>query len=159
MDPFILSMWIISFLLMTLSLIKRKAQTKVSFIKAKAMISSMISKIILVLLLVGFILALIPQQSIEELLGKGDLLSTISAALIGTVTIIPAFVAFPLVGSILDGGASIVVAVSFLTTLTMVGIATFPIEVSEFGIKFAVVRNVLSFIFAIIVALVMGVLI
>jgi len=49
-------------------------------------------------------------------------------------------------------------AVAFLTTLTMVGIATFPLETREFGLKFAFIRNGLSFVFAIAIALVMGVI-
>jgi len=80
------------------------------------------------------------------------------AALFGSITLIPAFVAFPLVGSLVHAGASIVPGVAFLTTLTMVGIATFPLEKTAFGTRFALVRNGLSFVFAIIIALVMGVI-
>lgn len=60
-------------------------------------------------------------------------MSTVVSALVGSITLIPAFVAFPLVGSLVDVGASIVPAVAFLTTLTMVGIVTFPLEKKEFG--------------------------
>ena len=48
---------------------------------------------------------------------------------------------------------------AFLTTLTMVGVVTFPLEKKEFGVKFTAVRNGLSFLFAIIIAYVMGVII
>jgi len=72
--------------------------------------------------------------------------------------LIPAFVAFPLVGSFVDVGASIIPAVAFLTTLTMVGIVTFPLEKKEFGFKFSLVRNILSFISALLIAAVMGVI-
>ncbi len=58
----------------------------------------------------------------------------------------------------MDVGASIVPAVAFLTTLTMVGIVTFPLEKKEFGFKFALIRNVLSFVMALIIAAAMGVL-
>jgi len=85
-------------------------------------------------------------------------LSTVIGAIVGSITLIPAFVAFPLIGSLVDVGASIVPAVAFLTTLTMVGIVTFPFEKKEFGTKFALTRNVLSFIFAIIIALGMGII-
>jgi hypothetical protein len=39
-----------------------------------------------------------------------------------------------------------------------VGVVTFPLEREEFGLKFTAVRNSLSFGFAIIIALLMGVL-
>jgi len=40
----------------------------------------------------------------------------------------------------------------------MVGVVTFPLEKKEFGTKFALTRNILSFGFAIVIALVMGVI-
>ena len=86
------------------------------------------------------------------------MLSTIICALFGTITLIPAFIAFPIVGTFIDAGVSIMPAVAFLTTLTMVGIVTFPLEKREFGLKFAVTRNLMSFVFAIIIAFGMGVL-
>ncbi|MFS8541992.1 MAG: permease, partial [Tissierellales bacterium] len=85
-------------------------------------------------------------------------ISTIVSALAGSITLIPAFVAFPLVGSLVDAGASIIPAVAFLTTLTMVGLVTFPLEKREFGLKFAIIRNIFSFVFAILIALAMGVI-
>ncbi|NLB50375.1 MAG: permease, partial [Clostridiaceae bacterium] len=44
-----------------------------------------------------------------------------------------------------------------LTTLTMVGIVTLPLEKKTFGVKFTVARNGLSFLFALLIALAMGV--
>ena len=94
------------------------------------------------------------------MLGSSNtIVSTFISAAVGSITLIPAFVAFPLVGSLVDAGASIVPAVAFLTTLTMVGVVTFPLEKKEFGTKFAVTRNLFSFAFAIVIALVMGVII
>lgn len=116
------------------------------------------SDIIAIILLIGLVLTIIPPDTIKKLLGSVNVwLASAGAALAGSVTLIPAFVAFPLVGSLVDAGASIVPAVAFLTTLTMVGVVTFPLEKKEFGLKFTVMRNVLSFVSAIGIALVMGV--
>ena len=41
----------------------------------------------------------------------------------------------------------------------MVGIVTFPLEIKAFGKKFTFIRNGLSFVFAIIISLIMGVII
>lgn len=158
MDPFILGLWVISISLLIVSLIKRKEETFKSFKKSKKMMQNMIPQIVSILIIIGYLMALFPQEVIKNVLGEDTVVSTILAALVGAITIIPAFVAFPLVGSLVDQGASIVVGVSFLTTLTMVGIATFPIEKQEFGLKFTLIRNIMSFVFAIIIALVMGVL-
>lgn len=160
MDPFTLSLWVITGIAFVISIVKDKDKTLNSMKMARGMMKNMIGEIIGILFLIGLILTFIPSETIEDVLGKSNVfISTIISAVVGSITLIPAFVAFPLVGSFVDIGASIVPAVAFLTTLTMVGFVTFPLERQEFGIKFAVARNSLSFVFAIIIALVMGVLI
>lgn len=160
MDVFTLSLWIITGCTFLVSLKRNKQKTLGSMKMAKGMMKNMIGEIIGILFLIGLILTFIPPVTIKEVLGKSNLfISTVASAIIGSITLIPAFVAFPLVGSFIDAGASIVPGVAFLTTLTMVGFVTFPLEKQEFGLKFALVRNGLSFIFAIIISLTMGVLI
>ncbi len=106
-----------------------------------------------ILALIGLVLALIPEDYIRALLGgSSEALSTIFGAVIGTVTILPAFVAFPLAASLVDRGAHIIAVAAFITTLTMVGFATLPIEIRYFGKRFALLRNVSSFVAALIIA-------
>jgi len=158
MDLFTKILWGISIILIVISLKKDANKTKDSMKKSRSMMKNMIGEIIAILFMIGLILAFIPADTVERLLGGSNLiLSTIAAAIIGSVTLIPAFVAFPLVGSFVNIGASIVPAVAFLTTLTMVGVVTFPLEKQTFGLKFTLVRNGLSFLFALIIALGMGV--
>lgn len=160
MDIFTILFWIIAVVLFIVSLIKSKEKTIVAIKKSRGMMGSMIGEIISIIFLIGLVLTFIPPETIKTVLGTSNTyLSTAISALIGSVTLIPAFVAFPLVGSLVDVGASIVPAVAFLTTLTMVGIVTFPLETKEFGIKFAIMRNLFSFGFAIVIALIMGVVI
>ena len=47
---------------------------------------------------------------------------------------------------------------AFITTLTMIGVVTLPLEIKELGKKMALLRNGLSFIIAIVIALIMGVI-
>jgi uncharacterized membrane protein YraQ (UPF0718 family) len=158
-DVFTLSLWGITGIAFVTSLVKSKKKTFDSMKMAKGMMKNMLGQIIGILFLIGLILTFIPPETISDVLGKSNtFISTVVSALVGTITLIPAFVAFPLVGSLVDAGASIIPAVAFLTTLTMVGIVTFPLEKQEFGLKFTASRNILSFIFAIIIALVMGVI-
>lgn len=159
MDPFTLSMWVITLALTGIALSKNKEKTVQSMKKSKGMMKNMIGQIVSIILLIGLVLALIPPAAIEQTLGTSNqLLATVIAALAGSITLIPAFVAFPLVGSLVDAGASIVPGVAFLTTLTMVGVVTFPLERQEFGTKFALTRNGLSFLFALAIAIGMGVI-
>lgn len=159
MDVFTVSLWGITGAAFIASLVKDKQKTFNSMKMAKGMMKNMVGQIIGILLLIGLILTFIPPEVIKSTLGESNtFISTIVSALAGSITLIPAFVAFPLVGSLVDAGASIVPAVAFLTTLTMVGTVTFPLEKQEFGLKFATTRNVLSFVFALIIALTMGVI-
>lgn len=160
MDIFTIGFWIIAIVLTIISLVKDKKKTFEAMKKSKGMMGSLIGEIVGIIFLIGLVLTFIPPESIEKVLGTSNVLfSTVLAAVVGSVTLIPAFVAFPLVGSFISIGASIIPAVAFLTTLTMVGIVTFPLEKKEFGTKFALTRNILSFGFAIIIALGMGVII
>jgi uncharacterized membrane protein YraQ (UPF0718 family) len=158
-DIFTASLWGITGLTFIASLVKDKQKTFNSMKMAKGMMKNMVGQIVGILLLIGLILTFIPPEVIKSTLGESNtFISTIVSALAGSITLIPAFVAFPLVGSLVDAGASIVPAVAFLTTLTMVGLVTFPLEKREFGLKFATIRNIFSFVFAILIALAMGVI-
>jgi hypothetical protein len=46
---------------------------------------------------------------------------------------------------------------AFTTTLMLVGIVTFPVEKEFFGVKVTIVRNVIYFFIAVIVAVIMGI--
>ena len=160
MDIFTISFWVIAVILFVFSLVKSKETTVDAMKKSRRMMGSMIGEIVAIIFMIGLVLTFIPPETIKTVLGTSSTyISTFFSALVGSVTLIPAFVAFPLVGSLVDVGASIVPAVAFLTTLTMVGIVTFPLEKKEFGTKFAILRNLFSFGFAIIIALMMGVVI
>jgi uncharacterized membrane protein YraQ (UPF0718 family) len=159
MDIFTLSFWVITLTLTGISLVKSKKKTLEAMKKSKGMMGNMLGEIIGIIFIIGLVLTFIPPESIKRVLGSSNtFVATIIAAIAGSVTLIPAFVAFPLVGSFVNVGASIIPAVAFLTTLTMVGVVTFPLEKKEFGLKFALTRNVLSFISALLIASVMGVI-
>lgn len=159
MDIFTIAIWLITFVLLGFSFAKDKKKTKDALKKALFMGRGMALSIFAVIFAIGIILAVFPPEQIAQIIGKQNaLVATIAAAGFGTITLIPAFIAFPLIGTLAGAGLGIMPSVAFLTTLTMVGVATFPLEKKEFGVKFAITRNVLSFVFAIIIALIMGVI-
>jgi uncharacterized membrane protein YraQ (UPF0718 family) len=159
MDIFTKVFWGVAILLFIVSISKSRTETKEAAIRSRGMMKNMIGDIIGIIFLIGLVLTFIPPESIESFLGsENTLMASIIAALAGSITLIPAFVAFPLVGSFIDVGASIIPAVSFLTTLTMVGFVTFPLEKKEFGMRFALTRNALSFAAALVIAALMGVI-
>lgn len=160
MDVFTLAIWIGTLIFLGISLTKDKVKTKQALKMALGMGKGMVVSILSIVFAIGLILTLLPPTEIAAFLStQSDLLATVGGALLGTITLVPAFIAFPLVGTLVNAGVSVVPSVAFLTTLTMVGIVTFPLEMKAFGAKFTAVRNGLSFLFAIAIALVMGVMI
>ncbi len=109
------------------------------------------------LILVSIILFLVPDRMILKLLGNNDkAIGVIIASLFGSITLMPGFIAYPLCGILLKKGVSYMVLAAFSTTLMMVGFVTYPIEKEYFGIKVTIMRNVLSFIIALAVAVGVG---
>jgi len=160
MDIFTIMLWVITIIWFIVSMKKDKNRTLNSIKMSRGMMKNSGSDIIGILFLIGLVLTFIPPETIQQYMGESSsLLSTIISAIVGSITLIPAFVAFPLVASLVDAGASVLSVVAFLTTLTMVGFVTFPLEKKEFGLKFALTRNLFSFVFAIVIALFMGVII
>lgn len=158
MDVFTLAIWVGTLLFLTFSFVKSKEKTIKALKMAFKMGKGMALSILTIIFAIGLILTLLPPADIASFVGGQPVfLATIAFALLGTITLIPAFIAFPLIGTLIGAGVSIVPSVAFLTTLTMVGIVTFPLEKKEFGMKFTAVRNSLSFLFALVIALVMGV--
>lgn len=142
-----------------LSLIKNKQKTVESLNLAKKLFQSTFVEVFALMALVALFLSWVPNSIIKSLLGNSNqLLSILFAAGIGAITIIPAFVALPLAGSLLKSGANLVATAAFISTLTMVGFATMPIEIKYFGKKFTLVRNALSITLAVAIALGMGVI-
>ncbi|MDD4377434.1 MAG: permease [Eubacteriales bacterium] len=159
MDIFTIAVWLITLGLVIFSLFKDKGKTKEALKKAFFMGRGMALSIFAVIFAIGLILAVLPPDRIAEVIGNQNVyVATVVAASFGTVTLIPAFIAFTLIGTLVGAGVGIMPSVAFLTTLTMVGVATFPLEKREFGVKFALTRNMLSFVFAIIIAIIMEVI-
>lgn len=109
------------------------------------------------LALVALVLTAVPKELVADYLGGKNLpLTTGVAALFGSITIMPGFIAFPLSGLLVEQGVPYTVLAAFTTTLMMVGVVTFPIEQSYLGTRVALVRNLVSLAVAFAVSLVIG---
>lgn len=145
-------------ILLLLSFLLDRAKTKKALLIAYKRILVISPSFLIMLIFVSIILFLFPQEKIIRYLDSGyHTVNVILAALVGSVTIMPGFVAFPLAGILRSSGISYMIIASFTTTLMMVGTVTFPVEVTYFGKKVTLIRNILSFVIAIIVALLIGI--
>jgi len=110
------------------------------------------------LILVSIVLFLIPDRLISNYLGSNSIFTgVLLASFFGSITLMPGFIAFPLCGILLKKGVLYIVLSVFTTTLMMVGILTYPIERRYLGVKVTIIRNVISFFIALIVAVITGI--
>ncbi|MFZ2330079.1 MAG: permease [Atribacterota bacterium] len=152
-------MWfaLITTVLLVLSFFLNFSKTKQALILAYKRFIFILPSFLIMLILISVILVLFPQEKIITYLNYGsDIFNIILAALIGSITAVPGFIAFPLAGILKEHGISYTIIASFTTTLMMVGTVTFPVEATYLGKKVALIRNVIGFAIAIVVALLIG---
>jgi len=120
--------------------------------------AKIIPAILTMMILVSIILFLIPDTMISRYLGNNSrFVGVVFASTFGSIALMPGFIAYPLCGILLKKGVSYMVLAAFTTTLMMVGILTYPVEKEYFGVKVTIVRNVISFGIALIIALIIGI--
>ena len=140
------------------SLIKSIEKTKKAFRIAGKALLKMTPSLLAIIGLVGLTLGVLTPETISKLVGsEAGFAATAVAAVIGSITLIPSLIAFPLAGSLLRSGATIMTMSVFITTLVMVGVVTAPMEIKELGTKFTLLRNGLGLIAAFAIAGIMGV--
>jgi uncharacterized membrane protein YraQ (UPF0718 family) len=141
-----------------LSWTKSREKTRAALRFFRRSFLSLAPSIVAIIWTIGFILTFLPPGLILKTIGRdAGFQGVIMAAAFGSVVLIPAFIAFPLAASFLRQGADVGAIAAFVTTLVMVGVITAPLEMKFFGKKFTLWRNSLSFVFALAIALVMGV--
>lgn len=134
------------------SFIADKNKTWKGVARGLKMFLNLLPVILSVLILVSIFLFFLPNETIVHYLGNdAGFMGYVIAALIGSIALIPGFIAYPLAGILLKNGVSYQIIAVFITTLMMVGILTLPIEIKYFGLRTAILRNVLYFIGAIII--------
>lgn len=111
-----------------------------------------------IIITISIVLFLTPDEFLLNYLGnEAGISGYIFAALIGSISLIPGFIAYPLAGILMQNGVGYPVIAVFITTLMMVGILTIPLEKKYFGLKVTIVRNILNFIGALIVGSLIGI--
>jgi len=122
------------------------------------MFLAILPAILNVLILVSIFLFLVPPETIAGLLGKDSGFSGMMlAAVIGSISLIPAPISYPLAAVLVKCGVSYKIIAVFITTLMMVGVLTLPLEIKYFGVRVSLMRNALSFIGAIAIGALMGI--
>jgi uncharacterized membrane protein YraQ (UPF0718 family) len=148
--------WALTFIICLISYRKDKERTHKALINSFHSFKKLSPGLFCMIFLVGFMLAIIPKESIEHIFTYKGFLGFVMVSVIGAIVTIPGPIAFPLAGALLSVGASKAMLASFITTLTMVGLVSAPLEISYFGKRFTLLRQGLSFISAVMIGFIMG---
>ncbi|MGB2814165.1 MAG: permease [Dehalococcoidales bacterium] len=150
-------LYIVAGLALLVSLIFSREKTTRSLKIAARRFIMILPTFLLMIVLISGVLYLIPDEVISRYLGSDNKFTAMAlASLLGSVTVMPGFIAFPLAGILVQKEVAYMVVAAFTTTLMMVGVLTAPIEKAYFGLKVTVIRNIISFFIALVVAVVIG---
>lgn len=153
-----MGLYVIAGTALIVSFIKSKEKTILALKKAWKSFENILPQFLSILVIIGIILAILTPEQISGLIGnESGWLGVAVASLIGSITLVPGFIAFPLASALLKNGAGYMQIAAFISTLMMVGIVTIPLEMKYFGKKSALIRNMEALIFSLIVAYIMGV--
>jgi uncharacterized membrane protein YraQ (UPF0718 family) len=140
-----------------LSYVLDKDKTVLGIKKGGKMFFNILHPFLNLLILISVVLFFVPASFIVYYLGANSGWFGFGiAAFIGSIILVPGFIAYPLAATLLKQGATYAAVAVFMTTLMMVGIVTMPLEIKYFGKKAALLRNVFNVFAAIIIGVLMG---
>ncbi len=152
-------LYLLAIIILTISFLRDRNKTKIALLRSWKAFLNILPALAGVFALIGLVLALLPPDLVIRGLGQnsgfGGMLLT---SIIGAITLIPAFIAYPMAATLLDSGAGIMQIVVFVSTLTMVGTVTAPLEARFIGWKATLLRNGFAYLYSFLAALIIGVI-
>ncbi len=147
----------VAILLLLVAFVKDRRKAVMALKIAAKSFVRLLPTLFTILILIGLILGFVTSEQITKFVGEqSGLFGVLAVGILGSILHIPSLLSFPLAASLLEKGASISAVAAFITTLTMIGTVTLPLEIKELGREMALLRNGLSFVVAIAIALIMG---
>jgi len=119
-------------------------------IKNLKQLFNLIPILISIVLLISLINNLIPNDFYNNIFTEYEFLNMIIIDIIGSILVGTPIAAYIISEEFLKNNISLFIVTTFILAWTTVGIVQFPAEAILMGKKFAIVRNSLAFIFAII---------
>ncbi|WGG46408.1 hypothetical protein [Rossellomorea sp. DA94] len=140
---------------------KDREKTKGAILKAWKMFSNIMPDVLAIMLFVGLSLSILTPELISSIVGKeSGIMGVVYSTVIGSVSLIPSFVVFPLGATLVENGAGLPQVAALMASFMAVGIVTLPMEQKVFGRSFAIARNgasvVMSVLFAVLIWVVMA---
>jgi len=112
-----------------------------------------------VLLVVAFIQSIVPEELYSKVFTGNIILDPLLGAIFGSVSLGNPIASYVISDSLLKSGVSLVAITAFIVSWVSVGIIQLPAESYYLGKRFAFVRNITSFIGAILIGIIINFLI
>jgi uncharacterized membrane protein YraQ (UPF0718 family) len=149
--------WIITLTALLISFCKNREKTKGALKMAGKRLWKITPVFLLVMLLFSFFITAVPKNLIQAAIGADSGVTGLLISLgIGSVAFMPGFIAFPLCAMLKAQAIPYYILAGFSLALMNVGILSFPLQKQYLGWKVAIIRNLIGFVTAILVAIIIG---
>ncbi len=149
-------LYVIMAALLFISFLFDREKTWKSLKRGKNKLVKILPGYLKLLVLLSLVLFFSEDLIVQYLGTENVLLGSFIGLILGSITMMPGFIAYPLAGILLSQGVSFMVIASFIIPLKMVGVLTYPLEKEYMGIKATVYRNTASLVIAAILTLLIG---
>jgi uncharacterized membrane protein YraQ (UPF0718 family) len=130
-----------------------KSSLILSFYKAIRSFSDSLPILFGVVLLIGLFKTYVPSKAISSVFTGELFRDTFIGSTVGSISAGNPITSYIIGGELLKEGISLFAVTAFITAWVTVGIIQLPAEASILGKRFAISRNILSFIFSVLVAI------
>ena len=151
--------YVVTGVLLIVSFLKDRKKTLKGLKKGYKSFMKLLPVLLPIFLFIGILVTLVTPEFVSSLLGENSgILGIIFGMVVGSITFMPPFVAYPLGTELLESGAAMPQVAGFLVTLMSVGFVYLALESKLFSRKSALLRNLVSIVGAIVVILVVMVM-
>ena len=122
--------------------------------RAGIAVIGMMPMIVAILGLLGLMESFVSKEMLTSLFTGDAVTDTLVGTLTGAVAVGNAMVSYILGGELLHQGISLYAVTAFVLAWVTLGVVQLPAEAEVFGLRFTVYRNLLAFVFTLLVAIV-----
>lgn len=151
-------LYLVSFVTILVSFILNKEKTIKGLKIGKKKFMNILPNYLKLLVVISLVLLVSEKFIIQYLAQDNVVFGLLSSLAIGSITIMPGFIAYPLAKILVTKGVPYMVVSGFVTSVMMVGFITFPLEKEYFGSKATIIRNLGGVIIAALIAIITGIL-
>jgi len=105
-----------------------------------------------ILLLISLYVTIIPKSFYSKFFTKNSIIDSVLGASLGSISTGHPVTSYIIGGELVKAGISLISVIAFILSWVTVGIIQLPAECYFLGKSFGIVRNILSFLFAIVIS-------